>query len=230
MSRSCLSGGVLWLTAFLTISLSIATAKAGDDDGPSTQEKLERLVALGPGVHQIKKDRKGRIISCVVVGQSPISTVLGKAKGVEMARSKADLACSASFVKWLKEEVTVYQTSDGESIILIEGTESADGDTLVESGKAIEKESTKMESVSKGIVRGLQVIHKYVNGEDKTYTLVKGWKADSADGVKKVASDLADDGVESSSGSNKKTSKSKRADKRIESDSATSDDADDFLN
>ncbi len=83
-----------------------------DDDGPSVEEQMAKLAALGPGVHKIQKGKKGQITSCVVVGQARISTALGKAKGLELARDKANLDCSAQFVKWLKEEASVYQSSD----------------------------------------------------------------------------------------------------------------------
>ena len=60
-----------------------AEPKAG-----SVEEKMDNLVKEGPGVHNIKKDAKGRVLSLVVVGQARLSTVLGEAKGEEMARRR----------------------------------------------------------------------------------------------------------------------------------------------
>ena len=37
------------------------------------------------------------------------------------------------------------------------------------------------------------MVHTDVNGEDKTYTVIKGWKADTSEGVKKLAKNLASD-------------------------------------
>lgn len=212
-------------------------AQEDDDDGPSIEEQMAKIAALGPGVHSIQKDKKGRITACVVVGQARISTALGKAKGMENARDKANLACSAEFIKWLKEEVNVYQSNDEETVILLEGSEEGEDESLKESAISVDKSSKKMESLSKGLVRGLQVLHKEVDGDGKTYTVVKGWSADTADGVKKVATDLASDESESKDSKNKKptgeaggkTSKDKKIDKDIEGGSATSDDAAKFL-
>jgi len=216
--------------AVLLLSLSLfasdPTQPCAADD--SVAEAMAQIVALGPGVHNIQKDKKGRITSCIVVGQARISTVLGKAKGAELARDKANLACSAEFVKWLKEEVTAYQSNDEETVILLEGTEGADDESLKESAKSVEKSSTKMESLSKGLVRGLQIIHKAVDGEGKTYTIVKGWNADTADGVKKISSDLASDEPNSEKTAAKPSTK-KKIDKEIESGTATSGAASDFL-
>ena len=215
----------------------LSHAQEKDDDGPSVEEQMAKIAALGPGVHNIQKDKKGHITACVVVGQARISTVLGKAKGIENARDKANLACSAEFVKWLKEEVSVYQSNDEETVTLLEGEEGGDDESLTESAKSVEKSGRKMVSLSKGLVRGLQLLHKEVDGDGKTYTVIKGWKADTAEGVKKVSADLASDEPEGKEGKNKKTSsgegdkkpKDKKIDKDIESGSATSDDAAEFL-
>ena len=91
-----------------------------------------------------------------------------------------------------------------------------------------------MQFLSKGLVRGLQVLHKEVDGDGKTYTVIKGWKSDTAEGVKKVASDLASDEPESKEPNKKKPTgeadgKKKRIDKEIESGSVTSDDAAEFF-
>jgi hypothetical protein len=211
------------------------------DDSSSVEEELQKVADLGPGVHNIVKDKKGQIVSCMVVGQVRITTALGKAKGIELARNKANLACSAEFVKWLKEEVSVLQTNDEETVILMEGEEGAE-DKLNESAKSVEKSSTKMESISKGLVRGLQVIHNKTDGDGKSYTIIKGWKADSAKALKKVSKDLADDesdesdkGKKTKDGEGKskdgdsKKPKGQQIDKDIESSSNTSSDAADFL-
>ena len=213
-----------------------ANAKDGDDDGPSIEEQMAKIAKLDAGVHKIQKDKKGHIVSCVVVGQARISTSLGKAKGLELARNKANLDCSAQFVKWLKEDVQINESGGDESVVLMEGTEGDDGDSLKESGKSVEKSSKKMESVSKGLVRGLQMLHKDVDGGKKLYTVVKGWKADNSEGVKKISADSASDepaGKKEKSGNsdsaNDEADSKKTKDKTIDSESETSDDAADFF-
>jgi len=204
-----------------------------EGDGQSFEEQIAKVVQLGAGVHHIEKNKKGHIISCVVVGQARISTALGKAKGMELAHDKANLACSAEFVKWLKEEASLYQSNEDDTIFLLEGSEGDEDDVQAESPQSIERSSKKMETLSKGLVRGLRMLHRDVDGEGKTLTIVKGWKADTAEGTKKVASDLASD--EPADEKTLKDSKSlgKKGKtglgKEIESSSVTSEDAAEFF-
>ena len=80
----------------LAFAFNTAIARAADKNedaeskAASVEEKMDNLVKQGPGVHNIKKDDKGRVQSLIVVGQSRISTVLGAAKGKEIARKKAE--------------------------------------------------------------------------------------------------------------------------------------------
>ena len=220
-----------------TLLLGGQISQAQDEvNEPSVNEKMAKIAAMGPGVHNIQKDKSGHITACVIVGQARISTVLGKGKGIENARNKANLDCSAQFVKWLKEEVSVRESSDEETVTLMEGTEDGDAESLKETGKAVEKSSKNMESISKGLVRGLQFIHKEVDGEGKTYSIIKGWKADNAEGVKKLSTDLASDETKTEDpkagkdGSSKEDPKANTGgDKAIDSETVTSDDAADFL-
>ena len=198
-------------------------------EGDSVEEQFNKIAKNGPGVYLIERDKKGRITSCIVVGQATISTVLGKPKGLELARKKAELDCSAQFVKWLKEEVKVYSLADSESVIITEGKEGADKE-LNETGKSIDKLSEKMESTSKGLVRGLQNLHKGTDGVGKTYTIVKGFKADNANGVKKLSKDLASDEPEDKSEIKPSLDKKKKiANDEIETGSVTAPGAEDFL-
>jgi hypothetical protein len=219
------------LTFFAAIACSsLCFAQKESDDEPSFEERMAKIVKLGPGVHKIEKDKKGRITSCIVVGQARISTSLGKAKGIELARDKANLVCSAEFVKWLKEEVAIYSSNDDETVILMDGEESEEADSIKESSKSVEKSSKKMESLSKGLVRGLQVLHKEVEGDGKTYTIVKGWKADNAEGVKKISANVASDEPNEKGGKkDSAANKSGKQDKKIDSESVTSEEASDYF-
>jgi hypothetical protein len=182
--------------AALLLSTAAVRAEEGkkpkkDDDADKV---VSKLIQLGSGVHKVKTDDQGRIQSCVIVGQSRISTALGKAKGLEVARQRAQLSASAEFVKWLKEKVEVHQKSEDETILFIEGSEGNDKDALRESGKAVEKTTQKIEVTAKGLARGFQVLGTDVSDEDKTYTVVIGWSAKAAAGTKKVSKELEDDG------------------------------------
>ncbi len=69
------------------------------------------------------------------------------------------------------------------------GSEDPDKEVVKESGKAIEKTTTRYETVASGLVSGLQVLHVAVNGEDKVYTLVLGWDAKTAKAASKIDDD-----------------------------------------
>ena len=217
-----LSGLIVTPSAWVAADDAPAKAAATEDD------LFDKFVKLGPGVHAIKKDKKGQISSCIIVGQVRISTTLGKEKGLELARDKASLAIAGEFVKWLKEEVSVYQGREEETIILIEGSEEPDKETFKETGKAIEKSSTKIESISKGLVRGLQLLHKDISEDGKTLTLIKGWKSDMVEATKKVAADSKSDEPAKPATGKEATGK-KKIDKTIKGEKVTSDAAKEFL-
>ena len=102
-----------------------AESKAG-----SVEEQMDNLVKQGPGIHNIKKDDKGRVQSLIVVGQSRISTVLGATKGKEVARKRAEQSAKAAFVKWLGEAVVVCENSENETTMFLQGEESKDKDAM----------------------------------------------------------------------------------------------------
>lgn len=222
----------------LMLLLGIQAVSAQDKPAPDTasvEDELKNIAQLGPGVHKIVKDKKGRIVSCIVVGQARISTVLGKSKGIELARKKADLQCSAAFVKWLDEKVKVVESDTEEVTELIEGEEGGAEDKTKESGKSATKYSSMTERISNGLVRGLQVIYTETNSEEKTYTVVKGWNAKQATALKKVSKDLAADEPEDAESGRKskenggKKDQAEQADKQIKDRSNVASDADEFF-
>ena len=82
---------VALLFAFNAAIASADEKKEGaEPKAASVEEKMDNLVKQGPGIHNIKKDDKGRVQSLIVVGQSRISTVLGATKGKEVARKRAE--------------------------------------------------------------------------------------------------------------------------------------------
>ena len=209
-------------------------AKDRASEESAVQKHMANIAAMGPGVHEVRKNKKGRIVSCFVVGQSRISTALGKAKGLEVARKRADLNASAEFVKWLKQDVTVVENNEDETVTLLEGTEEQNKDALKESGKAVEKIGSKMTSTAQGLVRGLQgPLHVGRDGENKQITVVKGWNADTAEGVTRIVRDLNRGDPKSAdrdiSKPDSKKNELKKGDKEISDSEVTSPDADEFL-
>jgi hypothetical protein len=235
--------GITLVAAFALAAFTRADDKAAANDDAQAKA-MNQIAQLGQGVHKVKTDDKGRIKSCVVVGQSRISTVLGKAKGLEIARQRATLAARAEFVKWLKEKVSVLETTDDETILLLEGSEENDKDALKESGKAVEKTSKKMASVAEGLVRGMQLLHMETSSNGKTYTLVYGWDRKTAEATKAVREDLNDESKDGTRpkggdtppmeqkgvvGADKSSPDKKAPDKKIEDRKVTSKDAKKFL-
>jgi len=60
----------------IPVSLSAQEDDAKTSGKSAAEQEMAKIATLGPGVHAIQKDKKGRITSCIVVGQSRISTVL----------------------------------------------------------------------------------------------------------------------------------------------------------
>ena len=229
------------IAASLMILLAAAPACWAQDEVESKEkpksdpvaEKLKKIAELGPGVHAIKTDKKGRIQSCIVVGESRINTTLGKAKGLQEARKRAELSSQAAFVKWIKSEVSVHESQTDETTLFVEGSKGNDEDALRESGKAIEKSETRIDTVAKGMVRGFQMLHSEVKAEDETLTLVYGWKSTSAQATRGIEQDEADGKKNpKTSGSKAKGAKKKdsdQADKKVKDKSTSADDAGEFL-
>jgi hypothetical protein len=134
-------------------------------------DAIKALADLGPGVHKIKKDDGGRLQSCVIVGQARISTVLGTAKGLEIARKRARMSAQAEFVRWMKTSVATVQVMSDSSQVVLKGNDKA----LSESGKAVELTSDNVATLSEGVLRGMTIIGVHQDGKTETMTAVYGW-------------------------------------------------------
>jgi len=208
----------------LSLALTALTTGGGVQADDNLNEKdaddevtraLSKLAELGPGVHKVVKDKKGRIERLVGVGQARVNTSLGAATGQQVAQKKALLGAKAEMVRFLKEKVAAYQKSEEEVVFFEEGSGENDGDEVKRSGKRVEKNTERMESVAEGVVRGLQLLHKEVSSKEKTCTVVMGWDAATSDATKKVKKDLESD-EPAAGGSGKKE------DKRVKDKKVTS--------
>lgn len=218
------------IAMLLCVCLVQAADKTKGDD--AVAKKMSKIAQLGPGPPIVNLDKKGRITSCIVVGQARIHTVLGKAKGLEIARKRARLDATARFVQFLRQDVSIYENKEDATIVLIKGSKENDKDAPKQSGGAVEKNSEKMEAISKGLVRGLQVLHAEQSDKDETFTLVLGWSAanaKAAESIEKHEGDKKDDPKSSDEPKKKKKKKKKKGDKKIEDKKTTSPDAKKFL-
>ena len=138
---------------------------------PTPEDSIKQLADLGSGVHRIKKDDGGRLQSCVIVGQSRISTVLGTAKGLEIARKRARMNAQAEFVRWMKTAVAAVQLMSDSSMVVLKG----DGNVVNENGKAVELTSDNVSTLSAGVLRGMTIIGAHQDGKTEMMTIVYGW-------------------------------------------------------
>ena len=222
---------VALLFAFNAVIASTDEKKEGaESKAASVEEQMANFVKQGPGIHNIKKDDKGRVQSLILVGQSRISTVLGASKGKEVARKRAEQSAKAAFIKWLGEAVVVCENSANETTMFLTGEESKDKDVLSEAGKAVEKTSDTYKSVAAGLIRGLTLLHSELNAEDKEFTVVYGWSLANSKSAKDTATH--DPGIdekpsvpEPPAPSGKDTSNQKK----LHSQKSTSPEAEEFL-
>ena len=114
--------------------------------------------------------------SCVIVGQSRISTVLGTAKGLEIAKKRAKMNAQSEFVRWMKTSVAAVQLMSDSSLVVLKGNDK----TISETGKAVELTSDNVSTLSEGVVRGMTIIGVHQDGKTETITIVYGWTPKNA--------------------------------------------------
>jgi hypothetical protein len=170
-----------------------ATASAPTPASP-IEAIINKYVDSGvDGVVDVRTDKNGVVTRVVVVGAAPVSTVLGAADGLLTARREARLRAAGKFRQFLKEKVSVEEKSETERIVKLE---SEKGNDLTESGKKISKFSDKYQTVSEGMVKGLQTLgYKTVslNPKEKVYVMVCGWDAVTSKAVGNLADELDKD-------------------------------------
>jgi hypothetical protein len=134
-----------------------------------------------------------KVSKVVIVSAVPITTVLGAADGLMTARREARLRAAGKFRQFLKEKVNIEEKSESERIVKLESEKGSD---LTESGKKISKFSDKYQTVSEGMVKGLQTLgYKTVslNPKEKVYVMVCGWDAATSKAVDNLANELDKD-------------------------------------
>ncbi len=187
---------LLSIAAVFAVLAFGAVAFAQNNQQSSKPKSIVDYAKMGTGVYNPKFDDNGELTSVIVVGTSRISTVFGASKGKDIARRKASLVCDAEFAKWCKEELEVTESSDGEDIIVMKGSETDDDETLAEEGKSEEIMKQKISLYAKQTLRGMQVLYSELNADTKEYVIVKGLNMKKVAAVKKVAQTLNDDNID----------------------------------
>ena len=133
------------------------------------------LESATPGVRVVDEQdlRDGRYVRVFVVGTATISTVLGPAEGLEIARERAEESAKAEFVKWLGSQVTVRTTSTNEDLIARQGQAGE----VTEQGKAVERRTKEYEERASALVRGLRPVAYEQKGTEQKLIIVYRWDA-----------------------------------------------------
>ena len=205
------------LMAVLVLSMVASLGYTQDQtaEEAKAEKKREQIIQgleIGGGPFMVEKNEAGEITSAAFVGANRISTVLGASKGKEIARTRAVLKAKGQFVKWLKEDVTVVESAEDETILVMEGSESSDGsESFSEVGKSIEPTTSKFSTFANGILRGLRTIALDVvvdqDTGDKELRVMLYWSKEESDAVKKLKKDLDNDEVVGGSASASETRK-----------------------
>lgn len=203
------------LMAVLVLSMVASLGYTQDQtaEEAKAEKKREQIIQgleIGGGPFMVEKNEAGEITSAAFVGANRISTVLGASKGKEIARTRAVLKAKGQFVKWLKEDVTVVESAEDETILVMEGSESSDGsESFSEVGKSIEPTTSKFSTFANGILRGLRTIALDVvvdqDTGDKELRVMLYWSKEESDAVKKLKKDLDNDEVVGGSASASET-------------------------
>ena len=164
---------------FVALTIAMSLLVPGLSVAQESQEEIvARLAFLGDGVHEVKKNENSTLRSLKVVGSSRISTVLGKAKGLQMAQKKATMKANAAFIAWIKNEVSSVSRSEEEDIVTLKG----DGENQSEEGKSTSITKVVIETKAQGLVRGLSLVAK--DQTDDTMTLIYLWTPARANAAK----------------------------------------------
>ena len=158
---------------FILLALSLLPLSATAQEAPD--QVLQRLAAMGQGVHDVKSE-KGRLKSLKVVGQAPISTVLGVAHGLQTAQTKASLKARAAFVEWMASHVTYISQTSNETVAILEGN----GNARTEQEKSTSSVKETVIQQATGLVKGLVLVGKDQDPESGILTLVYTWSPERA--------------------------------------------------
>lgn len=162
--------------------------QAADQPTETPEQIVQRLAELGPGVYEIKTENR-HLKSLKVVGKVRISTVLGKAKGMEIAQQRAHASALIKFTEWLKANVTSSSNDANEVITISEG----DGKDLKEQSKSSETNTDHVTVDAAGIIRGLALVGKHVDADGGMLALVYAWSPARAAEAKEAAAANSDD-------------------------------------
>ena len=162
---------------FIALVTAVTAGAASADDAAKAERKarIEKYIEMGQSGVYYKEEtdvKNGVITQAYIVGTASISSVLGEAEGLELAKEKAEESAKSAFVKWLGSSVTVRKTVKEEILLTTEG---ADGE-LKESGKKVERRTKEFDETASAMVRGMKLVGTSQSGKEKKFIIVYRWE------------------------------------------------------
>jgi hypothetical protein len=136
------------------------------------------------GVFDIEYDQ-GHVVRLKIKGEAEVSSAVSPAKANRLARDKAMRDAKSHFSRWLREEVTVVEMAE-EIVVVAE----VNGESTA---NVIDTSSTRYQSVSQSLLRGITVL--YEEGDGERYTMVLGWSHKLANATEDVSNQIENPGA-----------------------------------
>jgi len=136
------------------------------------------------GVFDIEYDQ-GHVVRLKIKGEAEVSSAVSPAKANRLARDKAMRDAKSHFSRWLREEVPVVEMAE-EIVVVAE----VNGESTA---NVIDMSSTRYQSVSQSILRGITVL--YEEGDGERYTMVLGWSHKLTNATEDVSNQIETPGT-----------------------------------
>lgn len=172
--------------AFNAVTASADEKKEGADGTSKIEKLLNDAMESGSGLTQPQFDKKGNMVSCIVIGSSSIPRSMSQGKALQFADKRAVNDVHRQFVTFVKTKTKVYQTEQNETIVCEEGSARDKEMSNSETSKDVSKNADKLESVSEGIVQGMERLAKKVDSEKRIYYVAYGWSKENAKAAAKL--------------------------------------------
>ena len=125
---------------------------------PSNMASLEQIFEnCKSGIYN-QKFENGRMVFCHVAGTAVIRTSLGAETGLEIANDNADNNAKASFVEWIKANVSSIKQSGREALVTIQGQSDGNEESTTEQSKSLDTNKKEVTQQAAGLVRGLSIV------------------------------------------------------------------------
>lgn len=179
-------------------SLTIAQAEKVPLEEPAPGAELAaEMRDLPDGINRVRVDPDGAFKSLVVKATVEIDTVLGAAKGKQIALKEAQTRCKAELARWLEEHCVFAETQNKVTTIITKGEEARDAAGNVvklrsQEGKEWKVFTESAASHAEAVLRGLITLSAEVSDEnEQELALIMGLSQENMDKAAAVSSALS---------------------------------------